>query len=57
MYAHAKFWKVSYITSITATQGASDVLSIDKVDFLKLQNGRYNKVSTLYDALLDIACS
>uniref|UniRef100_A0A453K0H9 phosphoglucomutase (alpha-D-glucose-1,6-bisphosphate-dependent) n=1 Tax=Aegilops tauschii subsp. strangulata TaxID=200361 RepID=A0A453K0H9_AEGTS len=27
------------LTSMAATQGASDVLSIDKVDFLKLQNG------------------
>ncbi|KAM3272878.1 hypothetical protein ACQJBY_042758 [Aegilops geniculata] len=35
-----------------ATQGASDVLSIDKVDFLKLQNGRLFCFTVIFVVLL-----
>jgi hypothetical protein len=57
VYVHVELWKEAYVTSIAATQGTSAVASTEKVDFLKLQNGRYNKVYTFYDALLGIACS
>lgn len=37
------------VTFIAAAQGSSVVPSSAKVDFLKLQNGRYNNVHSFYD--------
>ncbi len=46
---YQQIWKVTYTTFIAAAQGSSVVSSSAKVDFLKLQNGRYNNVHSLYD--------